>query len=92
MPLWQGILSRGERDDQIEIVGLYLCLVRGAATRGAAAFFTAMQDDVTTLGIGLGTDGAQGTAAFVGSVSRVDIHVERIEAKGAMVARGVAER
>ena len=92
MYLRKRIFSRGERDDQIEIVGLYLCLVRRATARRAAAFFTAMQDDVAALGVRLGTDGTQGPATLVCSVSGVDIYVQRIEAKGTMVARGVAER
>ena len=92
MYLRKRIFYRGERDDQIEIVGLYLCLVRRATSRGCAAFFTAVNDDVTALGVRLGTDGTQGPAALVCSVSRVYVYVQRIEAKGAMVARGVAER
>ena len=89
--LSQRIFSRGECDDQIKIVGLYLSLVRGAATRDAAAFFTAMHKHVAALGIGLGADGAQGTAAFVCSVAGIYVHVQGIKTKGTVIARGVAE-
>ena len=89
--LSQRIFSRGECDDQIKVVGLYLSLVRGAATRDAAAFFTAMHKHVAALGVGLGADGAQGTAALVCSVTGIYVNVQRIKTKGAVVARGVAE-
>ena len=41
--------------------------------------------------VGLGADGFHLTAAGIGSVAGVNVHVERPEAKGAMVAGGKAQ-
>ena len=41
-----------------------------------AALVTAMDDDIALLGVGLCFDGAEDTAAGVGSVTGVDINVE----------------
>ena len=92
MPLRQRILSRSQRDDQIKIVGLYFRLVGGTATGCAAAFFTAVNNDVAALGIGLCTHGTQGSPTVVRSVAGVYVHMQRVKTKGAVVARGVAER
>ena len=69
-------------------------VVSGAVTAELTAFGTAMDDDiaVAVLDVGLGADGLQFTAAGVGTVTGVDVNVERPEAKRAVVARGVAER
>ena len=56
-----------------------------------AAFVTAVDDDVALLGVGLCLDGAENTAAGVGSVAGVDIYMQRAQAEGTMVSRGVAE-
>lgn len=49
------------------------------------ALVTSVDDDVALLGIGLGFYGAENAAAGVGSVTGVDIHVQRAEAEWAVV-------
>ena len=56
-----------------------------------ATSVTAVYYDISLLGVGLCLDGAENTAAGVGSVAGVDINVERAEAEGAMIARGISE-
>lgn len=51
-----------------------------------------MNNDKTLLGIGQSLYRAENTAAIVGSVTGVDIYVQRTEAEGAVVARRIAER
>ena len=71
-----------------------LGVVSGAVTAELTAFGTTVDDDiaVAVFDVGLGADRLQFTAAGVGAISRVDVHVERPETKRAMVARGIAER
>ena len=82
----------GEADNQVGIVGLYLRFVGGFVARDFAATVTAVDENVATLGVGKGADGAENTATGVGAVAGENVYVQRAEAEGAMVARGVAER
>ena len=84
-------VHRGKFYNKIKIVGLHLCLVRCLVAYGLAATLTAVQDDISALGIRHGGHGLQGAAARVGAISGIDIHVQAPQAKWAMVARGVAK-
>ena len=66
--------------------------MRGAATRERPAFLATVHKNVAAFGVRLGADGTQGSATAVGTIPRMNVHVERVKAKGAMIARGVAER
>ena len=63
----------------------------GAATADLAAFGTAVDYNVTLFGVGLGAYGLQQATAFIGAVAGVDVHVYGPQAKGAMVAGGIAQ-
>ena len=63
----------------------------GAATADLAAFGAAVDDDVTLAGVGLGADGLQQAAAFIGAVAGVDVHVDGPQAEWAMVTGGIAK-
>ena len=64
----------------------------GAAAADLAAFGTAVYYNVALFGVGLGADGLQQAAAFIGAVAGVDVHVDRPQAEGAMVTGGIAKR
>ena len=81
----------GQFDNKIEVIGLDLCLVSCLVSDDGAALFTLVENYKASLCIGLGSAGAKDSAAFVRSVSGVYINVERAEAEGAMIARGVSE-
>ena len=83
--------SASELDDQIDIIGLYFGFIGGAVTADLSAFIAFMDDDISFFGIGFGFDRAQDTAARIRAVSGIDIHVERAETAGAVVARAVTE-
>ena len=84
--------SCGELNEQIVVVGLNLCLVCRAVADGRAAFVAAVNYDISALCVGERLNGAQDTAAVVGSVTRIYINVQRAKTKGAVVSRGVSER
>ena len=56
-----------------------------------AAFLATVDDDIPPLGIRHGAHRLQRPTAGVGAISGVDVHVQAPKAKGAMVARGIAE-
>ena len=85
------IFRRGELDDEVHIVGLNLCLVRRLVSDGFAAFFAAVDDDISLFGVGHRADGAENTSTLVGSVAGIYIYVQRRETERAVVSRGVAE-
>ena len=58
----------------------------GLVSHGGAAFVASVDDNVAALGIRLCLYGAQDSAAIIGSVSGIDINVERAEAKRAMIS------
>ena len=78
-------------DDKVGIIGLYFCLVRRLVSDDGSALLALMDNDVTPLWVGLRFDRAKYAAAWVGSVAGVYINMQRAQAKGAMIARGVAE-
>ena len=84
-------LSRGQANEERFIVGLDLGLVGGAVAVDLAAARALVNDDKALFGIGLGANGLHLSAAFAGTVAGVDVHVERPEAEGTVVARGVAK-
>ena len=77
---------RGELDYQVDIVGLYLCLVGGTATAYLAAFLAFMDDNVALFGIRLGTDRLERTAAIAKAVTGIYIDMHRPKAKRAMIS------
>ena len=64
----------------------------GFVSYGLAAFFASVYDNVPAPRVGLGADRHEKSAAWIGSVAGVDIHVQRMKTKWAVVSRGVAER
>ena len=66
--------------------------MRGLVSYYGTASVAFVYDDIPLLRVRLCLDRTENTAAVVGSVTGVDIHVQRAEAEGAVVARGVAER
>ena len=84
--------SGGEADEQPNAVRLGFCFVGGSVAVDFSAFGALVQNHVTLFGIGFYSDGLHLPAAGVGTVSRIDVHVERPEAEGAMVAGGIAQR
>ena len=59
---------------------------------GGAALLAAVNDDETALRVGKSLYRAKKSAAIVGSVAGIYINVKRAQTKGAMIARGIAER
>ena len=84
--------SCGELNEQIVVVGLNLCLVCRAVADGSAAFVAAVNYDISALCVGERLNGAQDTAAVVGSVTGIYINVQGAKTKGAVISRGVSER
>ena len=82
----------GEADNQVGIVGLHLRLVGGFVARDFATTVTAVDENITALWVGECADGAENATTGVGAVTRENVYVQRAEAEGAMVARGVAKR
>ena len=74
------------------VIGLYLCLVCSLISHHGTALVTFMYDNVALLGIGLCLDRSENSATVVGSVAGVYIDVQRAEAEGTVISRGVAER
>ena len=66
----------GKFYNKIKIVGLHLCLVRRLVAYGLAATLTAVQDDISALGIRLCSNGAEDALAIVCSVPGVYIYVQ----------------
>ena len=71
------VFCGGELDDQIHIVGLDFRLVSGLVSDRLAAFFTAVNYDISLLRVGHSTNRAEYSATLVGSVAGVYINVER---------------
>jgi hypothetical protein len=83
--------ARRQADKQVGVVGLNFSLVGGFVARDAAAFFAFMDYDISLFRVGLDLYRAEYAAAGVRPVARVYINMERAEAKGTVVSRGVAE-
>ena len=88
------MLGGGQGNEKRKIV-LLLAVTRvcgGAVAASLAADLAFVCDDIAAAGIRLGKDRAHRTPTGIFAVSGHNIHMERPEAKGAMVARGIAER
>ena len=88
------MLGGGQGNEKRKIV-LLLAVTRvrgGAVAASLTAELAFVRDDVAAPCIRLGIDRAHRPFAGILTVSRHDIDMERPKAKGAMVARGVAER
>ena len=64
----------------------------GAVAVKLSALGASVNDDESLFGIGLCADRLHLPLAFAGAVSGIDVYVERPEAKGAVIAGGVAQR
>lgn len=82
----------GQLDELVDIVGLVLCFVGCLVALDLPAFGTAVDYDITLLGVGDTAYRLHGGAAFVCAVAGVYINVQGPEAHGTMVAGGVAQR
>ena len=79
-------------DEQLDAVGLNLCFVCRAVAVDLTALGAAVNNDVSLACVGLGANRLHLSAARIGSVARVDVYVQRPEAKRAVVARGKSQR
>ena len=62
-------------DDQVKVVGLYLCLVRRLVTHDLATLFTAVIENISALGVRLRAEGAQDPATGVCAIPGENINV-----------------
>ena len=85
-------VSCRKSDEQIEVIGLDLCLVRRFVSDDLPASVTAVRDDKAALRVGVASKRAKKPAAGVGAVAREQVNVQRAETERAMVARAVSER
>ena len=81
----------GQRNDQTDIIGLYFRLMGGLTAAKLSASFAFGDDDISLLGIGLGRYGLQLASARIGTIPRIDIHMERPQAEGAMISGGIPQ-
>ena len=82
----------GQSDQKSDVVRLYLGFMCRAVAPDLSAFFAAVYDHISFFCVRLCFDGAHDTAAGIGSVAWIDIHMEGTQASRTMVARAVAER
>lgn len=80
-----------QADYEIGVVRLNGCLVGSTVANNGTALVAPVDNDIAALWVGLCLDGAEDAAAAVCSVAGVDIHVQRAETEGAVVAGGVAQ-
>ncbi len=85
-------MQRRELYYKIHIIRLDFCFVGCAVAHYLAALRAFMYQHEAVLGVGLSADRTEYTAALVGSVAGVYIHVKRAEAKRTVVTRGEAKR
>lgn len=83
-------ISRGEADEETEVVGLYLCLMGGAIAAKLTAFGALVDDDKAFSRIGLHAQGHHFSTAFRGAVAGIDVQMERPQAEGAMISGAIA--
>ena len=81
----------GESYKLVDIIRLIFSLVSSLVTLYLAALCTAVDDDITLLGIGNTADRLHGSAALVCAVAGVDVNVQRPQTYGAVVTGGVAQ-
>ena len=79
-------LTCGELYYKIGIVGLDLCLVCRLVAHYRAATVTAVDDDVSALGVGLCLDRAKYSSAGVGSVAGIYVNVQGAQTKRTVVS------
>ena len=79
-------LARRQLYYQLYVVGLYLCVVGGAATAYLAALGTTVYYYVSLFGIGLGAYGTQQPTTGIGTVPRQNIHVQRPQTKRTVIS------
>lgn len=82
----------GKSNKFIDIVRLIFSLVSSLVSLDLAALCTAVDDDITLLGIGNTADRLHGSAALVCAVAGVDVNVQRPQTYGAVVTGGIAQR
>ena len=86
------VLASRKLDNEVDVVGLHVCLVCRLVPHDLSASVALVDNDISALRIRQGGYGAQGAAAVVCSVTGIYIHVQRAKAKRAVIARGVPER
>ena len=80
-----------ELDEQIDVIGLDLGFVCRAIASDLTAFVAFVDDDISFFRVRFHADGAEDTAAGVGAVAGIDVHVQGTEAFGAMIAGAVTK-
>ena len=85
---WCFLLAYGQRYQQIEIVLAITGAVSGTVTDSLAATSALMDHNISFSWVRFGFDGAHESSASVGTVTRVDVHVQGIQTEGAMITRG----
>jgi hypothetical protein len=83
--------SCGQLNEQFDAIGLNLCFVCRTVAVDFSALGATVNNDVALSCIGLGANGLHLPTASVGSVSGVDVNVQRPKTKRAVVARGKAQ-
>lgn len=81
----------GQLDELVDIVWLTLCLVSRLVSFDLTAFGTAVDYDISLLGVGDTAYWLHGSPAFVGTVTRIYVNVERPQTYGAVITGGVAQ-
>ena len=84
-------ICAGQLYEQFHAVGLDLCFVGRLISVELAALGAFVNDDISLFGICDYLDRLHWRAAFAGAVTGIYINVERPEAEGAVIARGVAQ-
>ena len=78
--------ARGQLDEQFDAIRLNLCLVCRTVAVNLAAFGATVNNDVSLACVGLGANGFHLPPTGIGSVTGIDIHVQRPKTKRAVVA------
>ena len=73
------VTHRGQRNDQTQIIGLHLRIVCGTVAANLPAFIAFLQDDIPFFRVGLCRNRTQNAAAGIGTVTGIDIHMERAQ-------------
>ena len=81
--------SRSKAYQQFQIVGLDFCLVCGTVAVNFTATCAFVYDNVALFCVCYHLDRLHRRATFTGTVAGIYVDVQRPEAKGAVVARGV---
>ena len=81
----------GKGDQLVDIVRLILCLVGSLVALDLAALGTAVDDDITLLGVGNAADRLHGGTALVGTVAGVNVYVQGPQANGAVITGGISQ-